>query len=130
MDIIFNTENTPQASAGSLCPTCHQPTLPQYYFCPNCGANLHAAPLSTTPLTQAGIYLFSAILPLVGFIFVTRWPGMKYYKSNDPKTKLIGEIAWTILIISTLITIWLAIVWTKAEIQRQVDAINADFGGL
>ena len=113
---------------SNLCPVCHQPILPQYYFCPNCGTKLNSIPLSTTPGTQAWIYAFSIILPMMCFLFVTRWPGVKYYKSTDPKVKLIGEIAWTLLILSTIITIWLVYVWTQQMIQSSIGSINTDFG--
>lgn len=114
----------------NICPNCHQPILPQYYFCPNCGVKLNVAPLSTTLLTQAWIYAFSIILPMICFIFVTKWPGVKYFKSNDPKAKHIGQVAWAILILSTIITAYLVYVWTQQFIQSQLNAINADFGGL
>jgi hypothetical protein len=113
-----------------MCPICHQPTLPQYYFCPNCGTKLNSAPLSTTALTQIKIYLFSLILPAICFLFITRWPGLKYFRSADPKAKRIGEFAWTILILSTIITFWLAIVWTEQAVQASLDSINTDLGSI
>jgi len=112
----------------NLCSVCHQSILPQYYFCPNCGAKINSAPLSTTLGTQAWIYAFSIILPMILFIFVTRWPGVKYFKSNDPKTKRIGQVAWALLIISTIITIWLGVVLTQVMIQSSINSINTDFG--
>lgn len=115
-------------SISGVCPVCHQPVLPTYYFCPNCGAKLNMTPLSTTVATQVWIYAFSIILPMICFIFVTRWPGIKYFKSNDPKAKLIGEIAWMLIILSTIITIWVAVVWTQNYIQSTVDSINTDLG--
>lgn len=113
---------------SNICSVCHQSILPQYYFCPNCGAKINSAPLSTTAGTQAWIYAFSIVLPMILFLFVTRWPGMKYFKSNDPKAKQIGQIAWALLIISTIVTIWLVYVWTQQTIQSSINSINADFG--
>ncbi|MEI6553226.1 MAG: zinc ribbon domain-containing protein [bacterium] len=110
-----------------VCSYCHQPVLTKWYFCPNCGNKLNLAPLSTSALTQVGIYAFSIILPMVCFIFVTKWPGLKYFKSKNPKAKMIGQVAWVILIISTLLTIWLAYVWTQEAIQSSINSINADF---
>ena len=112
------------------CSVCHQSILPQYYFCPNCGTKLNSAPLSTTIGKQIGIYLFSIILPMICFIFVTRWPGIKYFKSKDPKAKLIGEIAWSLLIVSTIFTIWLSVIWTQNTIQAINKSINADLGSF
>jgi hypothetical protein len=63
---------------------------------------------------------------MICFIFVKRWPGVKYFKSADAKTKQIGQIAWLLLILSTIATIWLAVVWTEKAIQSSVDSINAD----
>jgi len=111
----------------NLCSVCHQPILPQYYFCPNCGAKINSAPLSTTAGTQTWIYAFSIILPMILFIYVTRWPGVKYFKSNDPKTKRIGQVAWALLIISTIVTIWLGVVLTQKMIQTSINSINTDF---
>lgn len=111
-----------------ICPTCHQPILPQYYFCPNCGTKLKQAPLSTSIWTQAGIYAFSIILPMICFIFVTRWPGQKYFKSNDPKARQIGQVAWVLLALSTIFTIWLVFYLTNQAIKSSIDSINADFG--
>jgi len=112
------------------CTVCHQPILPTYYFCPNCGTKVNAAPLSTSFMTQVGIYLFSIILPLICFIFITRWPGLKYFRSNDPKAKIIGEVAFTLLILSTIIIVWLAYVWTQGAIKSLNDALNVDLGNL
>ena len=122
-------QNNPSTATPllSACPVCHQPVLPQYYFCPNCGAKINEAPLSTTTGTQAWIYLFSIILPMICFIFVTRWSGIKYYKSNDPKAHRIGQVAWTLLILSTIVTIWLVYVWTEQMIQSSINSINTDF---
>lgn len=115
---------------SNICSVCHQPILPQYYFCPNCGNKINQPSLSTTIQTQVWIYAFSIILPMICFIFVTKWPGTKYFKSNDPKAKQIGQIAWVLLILSTIITIWLVYIWTQQLIQSQINAINVDFGGF
>ena len=114
------------SSVASNCPTCHQPVLSYYYFCPNCGTKLNQAPLSTTLPAQISLYAFSIILPMICFLFVTRWQGVKYFKSKDPKTKQIGQTAWVLLIISTIFTIWLAVVWTQSYIQSTVNSINSD----
>jgi hypothetical protein len=111
----------------AVCSVCHQAVLPQYYFCPNCGHELKAAPLSTTAESQTLVYLHSAILPLICFITVNRWKGWKYYKSADPKEKQIGTTALVIMILSTLVTIYLAYTWTVNTIQSTEESINADF---
>lgn len=114
----------------TLCTVCHQITLPTYYFCPNCGLALTIAPLSTSIGRQIWIYFFSLILPSLCFLFITRWPGTKYAKSADPKAKIIGQVAWVILILSTILTFWYAIVITQRIIKTTTDSINASIGSL
>jgi len=115
-----------EPNSPELCPVCHQPILPSYYFCPNCGAKLRTAPLSTTTSAQIRLYAFSIILPMICFIFVTRWQGVKYFKSGDPKAKQIGQVAWALLILSTIITVWLVVVWTQNYINSTVAGLNTD----
>jgi len=112
-------------SNSGICSVCHQPILPTYYFCPNCGAKLIAAPLSTTIGTQLGIYLFSIILPMICFIFVTRWQGLKYVRSTDPKAKQIGWVAWGLLILSTVVVIWLVYVQIQVFTKTLNDSLGA-----
>ena len=109
------------------CPVCHAPVLPQYYFCPNCGAKLQQAPLPTTFFSQFGLYIFSIILPFICFLFVTHWHGITYLKSKNRKEKLVGAIACILLFLSTLLTIYYAYVLTQQMIQSSVASINADF---
>jgi hypothetical protein len=135
MEPNFNEHIVPQYSApiapvSDVCPNCHQPTLPQYYFCPNCGTKLNQAPLSTTVMAQLKIYAFSIILPMLCFLFVTSWQGVKYFKSKDPKAKQIGQIAWVLLILSTIVTIWLVVVWTQDYINSTVAGINMDLNSI
>lgn len=118
--------DTLQPIPPAVCPICHQPVLPEYYFCPNCGAKLNVPPLSTSAGAQAWLYAFSIILPMICYLAVSKWQGYKYYKSPDPKTKQIGTIACLLLALSTVFTIWYAIVWTQQEIQSSVNSINAD----
>jgi hypothetical protein len=112
------------------CEMCHQPILPTYYFCPNCGAKLISAPLSTSVSTQIGIYFFSVILPMIAFLFITRWPGLKYVKSSDKKARWIGIIAWIVLIASTAIVYWLAYVKLQEFSKALNDALNVDLGNF
>jgi hypothetical protein len=113
----------------NICPICHEAALPEWYFCPNCGAKLNAPPLSTSLVAQVWLYAFSAILPIICFLAVTKWQGVKYVKSPDSKTKKIGIIACTILALSTILSVWYATVWIQQEIQSSVASINADMSG-
>jgi hypothetical protein len=103
-----------------LCPQCHQPILPTYYFCPNCGKKLNEPGLSTTVGAQAWLYAFSIVLPIICFLAVTKWQGIKYAKSLDPKARQIGYAAIALLTISTIVTFWYAAVWINQQIQAGV----------
>lgn len=115
-----------EKTISNICGTCHQQILPEYYFCPNCGTNLKPVPLPVDVSAQVKIYAFSIVLPMIAFIFVTKWEGVKYLKSNDPKEKQIGQIACLILALSTIFCIWYAVVWTQNFIKSQLDSINTD----
>ena len=115
---------------SNLCHVCHQPILATYYFCPNCGASVHVAPLATDTSAQIKLYAFSIILPLIAFLFVGRWQGVAYYKSEDPQAHEMGVIAWVLILLSTVILIWLTVIGTQAMIKSSIDSINADFGSL
>jgi hypothetical protein len=131
MDPIVASEMNaihPVEPGAQVCPYCHQPILPSYYFCPNCGTKLNAAPLSISPGTQAWIYILSVILPMMLFLYITKWPGLKYYRSKDPQARQIGMIAIVLLALSTVGTIWLTIIWTQDAIQATNASINADLG--
>ncbi len=125
-DVAAPASPVQAAPAPATCPVCHQGVKPEYYFCPNCGANLHPAPLSTSLATQTWIYAFSLVLPMFLYIGITKWPAMKYLRSEDPRAKQIGMSAIVLLILSTLVGIWLAYVWTQEAIQSSIDSINAD----
>ena len=114
------------AKASGVCPLCHQSVLPTYYFCPNCGTQLNAPPLSTSVGAQVGLYAFSIILPMICFLYVTLWKGWKYYRSDDQKAKAMGAIAISLLVLSTAITLYFVYVWTEDAIQSSINGINAD----
>jgi len=61
---------------------------------------------------------------------VTRWPGIKYIKSDNKKTKIIGIIASVLLIVSTVVTYWYAYVWTKEVVQSAIDSSTKDLGNF
>lgn len=118
------------SSVQDICPFCHQPISQDYYFCPNCGKGLKQASLPTDINTQIKLYAFSIILPMIAFLFVTRWQGIRYFKSEDPKAKQIGQIACVLLFLSTIFTIWYSVVWTQNFVKSQVDSMNADFSSM
>ncbi len=118
----------PPSAPPMICPQCHFPVQPEYYYCPNCGKSLHEAPLSTSLGTQLWIYAFSIILPIIAFLAVSRWPGVKYIKSADPEAQQIGVIAAVLMGISTIVSFWLAIVWIQQTVQSSVNSVG-NLGG-
>jgi len=124
MDLNAIQQNPPIGQ--STCPVCHQPVSPGQYFCSNCGAKVHEAPLSTTPLMQLGLYAFSIILPIICFLLITKWPGVTYVRSKDEKTRTVGMIACTLLLLSTIVTFYLAYVWTQDALQQSLNEVNAE----
>ena len=113
-----------------ICPVCHQSILPVYYFCPNCGAKINSSPLKTTLGAQIGLYLWTIILPLICFITISRWSGLKYLRSQDPKAKLIGLTALVLLIVSTVGIYWYATVEIQNYVQSFTNSLNADLGNI
>ncbi len=107
-----------------ICPQCHLPVLPEYYFCPNCGANLRLRPLSMTIGTQVLLYLFSAALPWIAYVAITKWPGPKYLRSEDPRARAIGWIALGILVVSSIVAVWLTTIWINQQISSAMNAVG------
>lgn len=65
--------------------------------------------LTTTIGRQLFIYSFSVLLPPLGL-----WPGIKYLRQKDEKSRMIGFIAIVLTIVSTVISIWFSIVFINA----------------
>ncbi len=130
MEQIQNEQEKSSSQNLLLCPMCHQKVLQEYYFCPNCGKEIRSKPLPTDALSQGATYALSIIIPLTGFIFISKWPGAKYFKSSDPKARRTGAIAWIILLASTIFTIWFAYYLADKAIQSSLSSLNADLGGF
>jgi hypothetical protein len=110
--------------SAAVCPQCHQAILPTYYFCPNCGKKLNEAPLSTSPMAQTGLYAFSIILPLICYLAIGYWKGIKYMESRDAKAKQIGIIAFVLLLLSSAITFWISISWIQSTISSAMTSVG------
>ena len=106
---------------NSVCPVCHIPVLPDYYFCYNCGKNLKPVPLSTTVIKQVGLYLGSIVLFPLGLIW-----GLRYIKETSLKAKLVG---WVCILISivTFAVVSMVLFTTIREVNEQV---NNQLNGL
>lgn len=109
-----------------ICPVCHQPVSPQFYFCPNCGAKLHEPGLSTSFWMQTGIYAFSIILPMICYLAITKWPGIAYLRSKDEKAQVVGIVACSLLVFSSVATFYYGYVWTEEAIQQATAQVNQE----
>lgn len=121
------------ASSTFLCPQCHFPVKPEYYFCPNCGKNLRqaVAVLPTDALAQFLLYGFSIVLPVIFYLAITKWQGIKYIRSSDPKAKQMGYIALALLVVSSVIFFWWSIVQLQGFVQSSVNgSLSNGCGGL
>jgi hypothetical protein len=106
------------------CAVCHIKILPEYYFCPNCGKELKPKPLSTSIFAQIKLYAISAILPLICFITISKWKGLAYIREENTSAKIIGCVALSILVGSTLFTFWYAYVTTVTMMNDLTKQIN------
>lgn len=113
-----------------LCPQCHQPVKPEYYFCPNCGKKLSEPGLSTTLASQLWLYAFSLVLPFLGYLAISYWQGIKYARSDDPQAQRIGWIAIGLLTLSSIYVIWQATVWINSFIQAQTSTAGLSAFGV
>lgn len=87
-----------------FCPFCKFPISFNFRFCPNCGKQIQGSSVSTTITKQIGLYAISIFLPPLGL-----WPGIKYILQKDQKAKIIGAVAISLTILSTIITTMLTI---------------------
>jgi rubredoxin len=117
-------------SGSQICPRCHFPTRPEYYFCPNCGAKLTDPPLGTGLVDQLLLYAFSIILPWIAYLAITKWQGIKYLRAPNSRAKQIGVIALVLLVVSSVIAVWLTTVWIQGYIQQSMNDVNNIGSGL
>jgi hypothetical protein len=102
-----------------LCPFCSSSISPTDYFCPTCGKNVREKPISTSLITQIGLYAVSAFLPPL-FLGWT----IKYLKSSDPKAKQIGFISLGVMIVSILTALFLSFTFVKNLSQEATKQLN------
>ena len=135
MDILNSEPEVLISSSAALgkviCLQCHQPVLPEYYFCPNCGKNLHPKPLSISIGAQIGLYAFSVIImPITCCLAFRYWKGWKYFRSDDPRARRMGLIAIILLTVSLIFTIWLTFAGTAWLGQYEQNQTNIDMNNL
>jgi hypothetical protein len=88
------------------CPSCNLPVLESFNFCPNCGEKLKDSSASVTISRQISIYALSILVPPLGL-----WPGIHYVRQKNEKAKLVGVVAIVLTILSTVVSIWLTIIY-------------------
>jgi hypothetical protein len=127
MEEIPVPQTQPQTTSApmQICPQCHLSMPLEFYFCSNCGARLRVPPLSTTVMSQALLYLFSAVLPWIAYLAVTKWEGIKYIRSNDSRSRAIGYIALIILVVSSVAMIWYGIIWLQQLTNSLLGGVGA-----
>ncbi len=103
------------------CPLCHVAVKPTDYFCPNCGKSIKPKPISTSLLTQLGIYAGSVLLPPLGFFW-----GIRYLRQPGRMAKIIGSIAivLTIITIYALVQISSALMKTLTQEMKSYDILD------
>jgi cobalamin biosynthesis protein CobD/CbiB len=70
---------------------------------------------------------------MIVFISISKWRGLKYSKSSDPKTRMIGIVAWVLLILSTIFLFWLTWYETiklQEAFQTSMDQMNKDLKSM
>jgi hypothetical protein len=108
-------------AATTVCPSCALPVLAEFYFCPNCGKQLRAKKVPISIGQQVGLYLLSALLPPLGL-----WPGIKYLRKEDNKSKMVGLVAIILTILSLVIsTALLGNVINQS--MQQIGTLNTGF---
>ena len=106
----------------TICSLCHYSLLPEYYFCPNCGTKVII--LSTSVFAQIKLYTLSISLPLIAFLAIGSWYGLRYARSDDTKTKVIGTVACLLLALSTFLSIWYTVVIIRETILSATTSID------
>jgi hypothetical protein len=97
------------------CPFCNQEIDPTAFFCPLCGKNVRAKPLSTSIGARILVYLLSVLVPPFGLGLTFR-----YLRSPDSKAKKIGRISMILTITALIVICWLTFYLTK-NISDQVN---------
>jgi hypothetical protein len=62
---------------------------------------------------------------MVLFLSIGNWKGLTYIRSKENKTRTIGIIACSIVVLSTVVTIWATVVSTKKILQSSNQNINS-----
>ncbi len=114
----------PEQPIAQICPRCHFPVKPEYYYCPNCGAKLSEPPLGMGVVDQLLLYAFSIVLPWIAYLAITKWQGIKYLRAPNSRAKQIGIIALVLLVASSIVAVWLTTAWIQGYIQQSMTDVS------
>ena len=78
---------------------------------------------------QIMLYAFSIILPIICYLAIGYWQGIRYLRSEDPKAKQIGLVPCALITISTIVTFWIGFVWIQQTVQSSVNSVG-NLGGF
>jgi len=116
--------------APAICPVCHQPVRPEFYFCPNCGKDLKEKPVSVSAGAQTSLYLMSIVTPLLCFLTIRWWKGMRYLRSSNPQARLIGFVAAVLMAVTTIVLTWQLAVFTSQLMSSLTGGLLGGTGSL
>ncbi len=71
-------------------------------------------------------------MPVTCYLIYTRWQGIKYFKSKDPKAHQMGLIAIILLVASFGFIVWstfAGIAWVQGYVQTEQTQLN-NIGGI
>ena len=112
-------DNLTTPSPTPICPICHQPILPTYYFCPNCGHDLQGKPKNITVLAQVGVYALALFLPPFGL-----WPGVQYLMRKGRQAKWVGAVAIILTLLSSALCVWFIFAFYNSYLGQINNQIN------
>ena|SRR3989344_1614838 len=101
---------------SNVCKYCKAGVAENFYFCPNCGKKIKEPPFKFSWGKTIAILLESILFPPFGLI-----PGIRYFLKNDHKAQIIGVVAISLTIISTIVGIMFTINLFKGTIKTYND---------
>lgn len=88
-------------------------------FCPNCGQEINGQMLSTSLMSQVGLYAISIFLPPFGL-----GKTLKYIRSEDPRAKIIGWVSLGLTVTAITLGILSANLMVKNIYQQMNQELN------
>ena len=99
------------------CPFCSTQIDATAYFCPNCGKKIREKPLGIDAKSQILLYLVSLLLPP---LFIGRT--IRYMRSTDPKSRLVGMISLFMTIVAIVVISWITVSFMQ-KLNSQINEV-------